>query len=424
MTKDLYSKSAVSAIHSRLAARQLDRDDPLARVREQFVLPAGSIYLCGNSLGPLPRAARARLDRAIDVEWGQDLVRSYNKHGWFSLPEKLGARLARLIGARADEVTVADNTSVSLFKALCAARSLRPGRRKIVTEAGNFPTDGYVMQGLAQLLGDPQPPVLAPREQVLEAIDQDTAVVCLTHVHYRDSAMFDLAAVTGHAHRQGALVVWDLSHSIGAVPVDLDAANADFAIGCTYKYLNGGPGSPAFIYAASRHHRTMQPGLVGWWGHSQPFEFRDEYTPAEGMRSMLTGTGHILGMIALDAALDVFDQVDLSAVRAKSLALSRLFLQRIADRCAGFGVTPCSEAPLESRGSHVALRHPEGYAVIQALIRRQVIGDFRAPDVMRFGLAPLYLSFENVWDAVELLAAVLAGGEWRDEAFQQRAAVT
>ena len=410
--------------NSRAAALQMDLADPLAVARSKFRLPPETIYMCGNSLGPLPRCVAERMTDAIDREWGRDLIRSWNANEWFTLPDRLGARISRLIGAEPNEVTVADSTSVNLFKAVAAARSLRPDRTRIVTEAGNFPTDAYVMQGLSALLRDGEPPRLASREAIIDEIDTDTAVVVLTHVHYRDSAMFDMEVITRHAHACGALIVWDLSHSVGAVPLDLNACNADFAVGCTYKYLNGGPGAPAFLFAAARHHRDMQPGLVGWWGHSKPFDFDDDYAAAPGMRRMLTGTGPILGLIALESALDVFETLDMAEVRRKSIALSRLFLHRVEKKCAGHGLEAVTSLPLEQRGSHVALRHPQGYAIMQALIRRHVIGDFRAPDVIRFGLTPLYLRYQDVWDAVDTLAEVLGSGEWRAADFRSRALVT
>lgn len=419
-----YSRSDVVLPASRADAVAMDAADPLANVRDQFQLPDDTIYLCGNSLGPLAKRAATRLQDGVQRQWGQDLIRSWNANSWFTLPERLAPRIARLIGAEAREVTVADSTSVNLFKVVAAARSLRQGRTRVVTEAGNFPTDAYVLEGLAELMRDPQPPVLARREQLLESIDDDTAVVVLTHVHYKDSALFDMAELTQHAHRHGALIVWDLSHSVGALPVDLNACDADFALGCTYKYLNGGPGAPAFIYAATRHHAAMQPGLVGWWGHAQPFAFDDTYAAGAGMRRMLTGTGSILGMIALEAALEVFDELDMQVLRAKSLALCDLFSRLVEQKCAGHGLSQASALPLAQRGSHIALRHEAGYAIIQSLIRRNVVGDFRAPDVIRFGLAPLFVRFQDVWDAVDALADVLTSGAWRNSALTQRATVT
>ena len=417
-------KMAALTVDPGVDVSEMDRTDPLRHLRASFDLPADTIYLCGNSLGPLPGNVGARLADVVQRQWGESLIRSWNEHSWFVMPERLGARLATLIGAQAHEVTVADSTSVNLFKAACCARGLRPQRRRIVTETGNFPTDAYVLQGLAQLLGPGTEYLAVERDRVLDAVDADTAVLVLTHVHYKDCAMFDMAEVTRRAHARGALVVWDLSHSVGAVCVDLNACNADFAVGCTYKYLNGGPGAPAFIFAAERHHAAMNPGLVGWWGHEQPFEFCDNYSLAAGMRRTLTGTGPILGFATLDAALDIFDNVDMAAVRDKSLRLSSLFLDLVADKCAGFGLKAITERDNTQRGSHVALSHADGFAIMQALIRRKVIGDFRAPNVMRFGLTPLYLRYRDVWDAVEALSQVLRNGEWKSAALRGRTQVT
>ena len=402
----------------------LDRLDPVRAARDRFDLPAGTIYFCGHSLGPLPSGVAARLDDVVARQWATDLIRSWNSNDWFVLPERIGARLARLVGARPHEVTVADSTSVNLFKAACAARALRPGRRRIVTEAGNFPTDAYVLQGLAGLLGPGTEFVAVDRDEVPGAVDEDTAVLVLTHVHYRHAAMFDMTEVTRLAHARGALVVWDLSHSVGAVPVDLNGSEADFAVGCTYKYLNGGPGAPAFIFAAERHHAAMNPGLIGWWGHERPFELSDEFVAAGGMRRMLTGTGPILGLAALDAALDVFDDVSLTELRAKSLALTQLFLDLVEDRCAGHSLSFVSPRHDAQRGAHVAIAHPHGYAVAQSLIGRNVIGDYRAPDVMRFGLPALYTRYRDVWDAVGVLADVLETGAWKAADTGARGAVT
>lgn len=425
----VYSYAVMPSSPPRLApplseVEQLDRQDPLREVIHCFDLPPDTIYLCGNSLGALPKSVPSHLSAVTQQQWGEALIRSWNAHAWFVMPEHISAKLAKLLGADADEVTVADSTSVNLFKATCAAKGLRPGRRKILTEAGNFPTDAYVLQGLARMLGPSARFASAARSDLMSAIDDDTAVVVLTHVHYKDCAMFDMAEVTRQAHAQGALVVWDLSHSVGALPVDLNGCDADFAVGCTYKYLNGGPGSPAFIFAARRHHASMDPGLVGWWGHEKPFEFSDDYAPAPGMRRMLSGTGHILGMAALDAALEIFDTLDMRQVREKSLRMSALFLDLVEQRCAGFGVTAITRRDDAARGSHVAIAHPDGYAIMQALIRRGIIGDFRAPDVMRFGLTPLYLSYRNVWDAVDGLAQVLTSGEWKSADLARRTLVT
>jgi kynureninase len=401
-----------------------DESDPLRSLRDSFDMPRDVLYLCGNSLGPMPVAAGQRGREVVEQQWARDLIRSWNVHDWFGLPERVGARIARLIGARAHEVIVADSTSINLFKAVHAALKLRPKRRAIVAETGNFPTDAYVLQGIARESAGAVELRAVARERVSDAIDEETAVVVLTHAHFLTSELFDLEAVTRKAHSAGALVVWDLSHSVGAVPVELDAANADFAVGCTYKYLNGGPGSPAFIFAAERHHAAIDPGMFGWWGHQKPFELLEDYQPAAGMRRTLTGTASILALSVLDAALDVWDGLDIRDLRQKSIALSSAFIALVEQKCAGLGISLITPQDPARRGSHVALRHENGYAVMQALIARNVVGDFRAPDVIRFGIAPLYTRFRDVWNTVEILADVLGSGEWRKAEFTRRGRVT
>ena len=405
-------------------ADHLDSEDPLGSLRDKFRIPPGLIYLCGNSLGPMPLGAAGRAREVVEREWAEDLIRSWNVHDWFGLPERVGARIARLIGVRPHEVIVADSTSINLFKVVNAALHTRPGRHTILSERGNFPTNAYVLQGIARGSAGATQARAVERAEIPGAIDEDTAVVVLTHVHYRDAAAFDIAAVTRAAHAAGALIVWDLSHSVGAMPVDLAAAGADFAVGCTYKYLNGGPGAPALIFAAERHQAELDPGLCGWWGHQSPFDLVEDYQPARGIRRMLTGTASILALATLDAALDVFDGVDLADVRAKSTRLTSAFIGLAQARLAAFGVTVATPLDPLRRGAHVALRHPEAYAIMQALIARQVVGDFRVPDVMRFGLAPLYTRYRDVWDTVEILADVLVSEEWRKPEFARRGRVT
>lgn len=405
-----------------------DRADPLASFRERFVLPEGVVYLDGNSLGALPKAAAARIKDAVETQWGQDLIRSWNVHRWIDLPQRAGAKIARLIGARANEVVVADSTSVNLFKMLAATLKMRPGRRVILSEPGNFPTDLYVAQGLIEMLGGRYELKLVPGEEIAGAIDDaalgaDVAVVSLTHVNYKSGRIHDMAAVTAKAHAAGALMLWDLAHSAGALPVDLDAANADLAVGCGYKYLNGGPGAPAFLYVAERHQDEIRPPLSGWMGHAHPFTFDVDYEPAAGIARNLCGTPPVLSMSALDAALDVMLEADMGAIRAKSLALGDLFLALVEQRCAAHGFKNGSAARHE-RGSQVGLLHPEGYAVMQALIARGVVGDFRAPDMLRFGFAPLYNRYADVWDAVGALKAVMDERAWDTPKFKTRAAVT
>lgn len=408
----------------RSACEALDRDDPLAHHRRAFVLPEDLIYLDGNSLGPLPRLAQERLRAAADVEWGAGLIRSWNAAGWIEAPRRLGDKIAPLVGARPGEVVVADSTSINVFKLLAGALRLRPGRRTILSEAGNFPTDLYMAQGLIESLGGRHRLRHAEGEAVAAAIDDDTAVVLLTHVNYKSGWMHDMAAMTRAAHAAGALILWDLAHSAGAVPVDLEAAGADLAVGCSYKYLNGGPGAPAFLYIRSGLQPDFPATLSGWMGHAAPFDFDPDYRPAAGIARQLCGTPPILALAALEAALDVWSTADLAAVRAKSVALCELFIARVEDACAGFGLRLASPRNASCRGSQVSFAHPDGYAIMQALIARGVIGDFRAPEVLRFGFTPLYTRFVDVWDAAAVLAEVLKTRAWDDEAYRTRAAVT
>jgi kynureninase len=395
---------------TRRSAEQLDSGDPLRGMRERFTLPEGVVYLDGNSLGALPAATPARVAELVTREWGQGLIRSWNDAGWYDLPRGLGDRIAPLVGAAPGQVVVCDSTSVNLFKVLTAALRLRPDRPVIVSELGSFPTDLYLTEGVGsyrrRLLG-------RDGDTLEELIGADTAVVLLSHVDYRTGRLQDMAAVTELTHRHGALVVWDLCHSAGALPVRLDDCGADFAVGCTYKYLNGGPGSPAFLYAATRHQQDAEQPLTGWFGHAEPFAFEPGYRPAAGIGRFLTGTPPLLSFAALQAALDIWAEVDLDALRAKSLSLSSLFLELTEP----LGLEPVTPAEPEQRGSQVSLRHPQAYQVMQALIARGVIGDFRAPDVLRFGFTPLYLSHADVWDAAEALREVLGSGSWRDPRF-------
>jgi kynureninase len=392
---------------SRADCEAWDTHDPLARVRDEFRLKPGVIYLDGNSLGALTHNSVARARAMIEDEWGRDLIRSWNVHGWFDLPHRLGAKIAPLIGAAADEVLVADSTSVNLFKLASAAAMTRGTRHRIVTESGNFPTDIYVLQGLAELLGGAIEIVAVPRSELLARIDESTFLVVLTHVHYKTAELLELQAITQRAHAQGARMLWDLSHSVGALAVDLGAVRADFAVGCTYKYLNGGPGSPAFLYVRRDLQATLRPGLAAWMGHAAPFEFFDDYQPAPGMARYRSGTPSLIAFAALEGALGIWDHVDVREVRRKSETLSELFIALIEPRT-GSGLSLLSPREAARRGSHVALTHPRGYELMQALIARGVIGDFRAPDVVRFSFTPLYLRYVDVWDAVRILGEVLA----------------
>jgi kynureninase len=399
-------------------ARALDAADPLARFRERFALPEGVIYLDGNSLGALPREVPAALSDAAQRQWGERLIRSWNE-GWIDAPERLGARIAPLIGAGADEVIVGDPTSTHLFKALVAALRHDPKRRVVVSELGNFPTDLHIAEGAVACV-DGATLRAVPRDELAGAIGDDTAVVLLTQVHYKTAERFDLVEWTARAHAAGALMLWDLSHSVGAIPVDLTAANADLAVGCTYKYLNGGPGAPAFLYVARRWQGRLASPLSGWMGHAAPFAFEDAYRPAPGMTRWRISTPPVLGMAALEASLAIWREVDMAALSAKSAALFDI-MAAAGDTLALHCNTARDPA---HRGSHISFRHPHAYELSQALIDRGVIGDFRDPDVLRLGLTPLYLSHEDVWRAGEILGEVLRGEAWREPKYAVRAAVT
>jgi kynureninase len=391
--------------------RDLDRADPLAAIRDRFVLPDGVIYLDGNSLGPLAKAARARIAEVVEREWGQGLIRSWNEAHWIEAPLRVGDKIARLIGARPGEVVVADSTSVNLHKLLVAALRTRPGRTTILSETGNFPTDLYVAEGAAAAISGARVKAVDPAA-VEAAIDTDTAVVLITHVHYKSAARRDMARLTAAAHETGALILWDLSHSVGAVPLDLTGCEADLAVGCGYKFLNGGPGAPAFLYVAERHQAALTPTLTGWMGHAAPFDFSDDWRPATGIARFLTGTPPILGLAGLEAGVDLALEVDGSTLSRKAEALWNLFAEHMETRLASHGFSLQTSRDPALRGSHIAYAHPEGFRIMQALIARGVIGDFREPDVVRFGLTPLYLSFEDIWRAVEILAQIMAEGAW------------
>jgi kynureninase len=399
----------------------LDRRDELAGFRERFALPDGVIYLDGNSLGALPRAVPARLAQVVEAEWGRSLIRAWNEHGWIDLASRVGGKIARLIGAGPDEVIAADSTSVNLFKLIAGALRLRPDRKTVVTEAGDFPTDTYMIEGVLTGFGDARLESVAA-EDLARAIGPDTALVVLTHVHYKSGAIHDMPGITALAHEAGALILWDLSHSAGAMEVDLSASEADLAVGCGYKYLNGGPGAPAWLYVARRHQAALGSPLSGWFGHAAPFDFEERYRPADGIRRFLCGTPAIIGLSALDSALDIFAEVEMSRLRQKARALGELFIDAVER--AGLGLALVGPRDSARRGNQVAFRHEAGYAIMQAMIAAGVIGDFRAPDIMRFGFAPLYLSHAEVWTAAERLAAILRDRIWRDPAFGHRAAVT
>ena len=405
----------------------LDAQDPLAPLREQFALPDGVIYLDGNSLGVLPRATAARVQQVVTHEWGTDLIRSWNTAGWIDLPQRVGNKIAQLVGAGENELVVADSTSVNLFKVLSAALRIvqadAPTRKCIVSERSNFPTDLYIAESLARDHG--MRLVLVEPDEIAQHLNADLAVLMLTQVNYRTGRLHDMAALTKAAHEAGALTVWDLAHSAGALPVDLRGSDADFAVGCGYKYLNGGPGAPAFVWSHPRHAERFWQPLAGWMGHAAPFEFTSNYRPAPGIARYLCGTPPVLSLAALECGVDTVLAADMQALRRKSMALTDLFVELVEARCAGHELQLASPRQAAQRGSQASFAHASsGYPIMQALIARGVIGDFRAPDILRFGFTPLYTRVVDAWDAVEHLVQVLQSGEWREARFNQRAAVT
>ncbi|HLG90432.1 MAG TPA: kynureninase [Alphaproteobacteria bacterium] len=402
----------------------LDRADPLAGFRAEFQLSEDTIYLNGNSLGPLPKAAAQAVRKAAEEEWGAGLVTSWNRAGWFDLPYRLGACLAPLIGAAPDEVVLTDAAGLNLFKAAALALALNPTRKSVVMEGSNFPTNNYMVQGLISFLAQGHRIRFVEKEDILDAIDADTAATILTHVHYRTAHILDMRIITQRAKAVGALTVWDLCHSAGVLDVDLNAAGADLAVGCTYKYLNGGPGSPAFIFMARRHHgKAVQP-LTGWWGHRAPFSFDRDYQPRNGVGQLLTGTQPILSLRAAEAGIDLACRADPKAVRHKAMQLGDLFIRLVEERCGDRGFALESPRLGIERGGHVAFTHPQGYPIMRALIARGVIGDFRAPTTLRFGFSPLFLRYRDVWRAVETLADIMERELWTDPAYQAAEAVT
>lgn len=393
-----------------------------AATRAAFDLPEGVIYLDGNSLGVLPRGAAARVERTIRGEWGERLIRAWNDAGWMTQPARAGDRIARLIGAPGGSVVVGDTLSIKVYQALAAALALRPGRRIVLSDSGNFPTDLYIAQGLLDTLGQGHELRVVAPEEVAGAITEEVAATLLTEVDYRTGRLHDMAALTRAAHDAGALAIWDLAHSAGAIPVDVTRADADFAVGCTYKYLNGGPGAPAFIYVAPRHAGVARPALAGWMGHEAPFAFDAAYRPGAGIERMRVGTPPVIALAALEAALDVWDMADIRDVRAASLRLSERFIAEVEAQCPALELASPRDGA--RRGSQVSFRHPQAYPVMAALIDRGVIGDVRAPDILRFGFTPLYLSEDEVVRAAGVLAQIMREGTWREARFQQRQAVT
>jgi kynureninase len=407
---------------SRQQCLERDRSNPYAPARARFALPEGTIYLDGNSLGAPPGATAARLSAVVTKEWRTDLITSWNKHEWHTSPQRVGGKIARLIGAQPHEVVAADSTSVNLFKVLVAAARLRPDRRVIVTEAANFPTDTYLVQSVAELLGlDIR---MVERHHLGEAIGDDTAIVTATHVDYRSGALLDLRRLTEQAHAAGSLVVWDLSHSSGVVPVHLDTDDVDFAVGCGYKYLNGGPGAPAFAFVAERLIGSVRQPLTGWHGHADPFAMTNDYEPAPGIDRLLVGTAPVLGMAALEEGINAYDGIDVDVLREISMSLTQTFIGLVDERLGGHGFEVFSPRDPFGRGSQVALAHEHAYPIVQCLVDRGVIGDFRRPNLLRFGFAPLYIRHIDVYDAVDILANVMAEQAWDRPEFHARKTVT
>lgn len=419
----------ISALTSRAACVTADVNDPLAHFRDQFSLPEGMIYLDGNSLGARPKAARERASQVLEQEWGEDLIGSWNKHHWFDLPVRIGDKIGQLLGGGSGNTVATDTTSINVFKVLAAAIRIQqqdhPTRRVIISERENFPSDLYVAEGIVKFLDSGyELRLIDDEESLTAALGDDVAVVLLTQVNYRTGKLWDMGPITAQVQASGALAIWDLCHSAGALPIDLTSANADFAVGCTYKYLNGGPGSPAFVWVAPRHQARAEQPLSGWWGHERPFDMAVSFEPAPGARSFLVGTQPILSLATMEVGIDIALSVDEAQLREKSLALTSLFIALVEERLAGHPLTLITPRDGSRRGSHVSFRHPEGFAVVNALIANGVVGDYREPEVMRFGFTPLYLSYADVWDAVETLRDVLDNEAWNTEAFKRRGAVT
>lgn len=393
-----------------------------AATKDLFHLPEGIVYLDGNSLGPLPKTAAARVAKTVEAEWGQMLIAGWNKAGWMDKPMSVGNRIARLIGAEANSVAMGDTLSIKVYQALASALEMNAPRKVILSDSGNFPSDLYMAQGLCRTLGAGYDLKIVAPEQVHDAIDETVAVTLITEVDYRTGRKHDMAAITAKAHSMGALTIWDLAHSAGAFPVELAKAGADFACGCTYKYLNSGPGGPAFIYVAPRHQDRAQPALSGWQGHDAPFDFDITYRPAPGAERMRVGTPPILQLAALEASLDIWDSVDMNALRRASLGLTDQFIAGVEAACPT--LTLATPRDHKDRGSQVSFRHPEGYAIMQAVIARGVIGDFRAPDILRFGFTPLFVGASEVDAAVATLADVMANDLWDRPEYKTRKKVT
>ena len=405
--------------------KYLDKQDPLSRYREEFFLPKNTIYFDGNSLGPVPKKTIKNLNKTINEEWGKDLINSWNKANWINLPQTLGDKIAPLLGAKSGEVVVVDSTSLNLFKVLTSALRLNKNRKKIVSESTNFPSDLYILEGVNGMLNNHYECQLIDDDINFEKyIDSSTAVVMLSHINYKTGRISDMKKITDYAHQQGALVVWDLSHSVGVIPMDLHNIGVDFAVGCTYKHLNGGPGAPGFLYVHSDLIAIVSQPLSGWLGHSDPFAFEAKYTPANNINKFICGTPSILSYKAVESALDIFDEISLEQVREKSIQLSELFIKLIQQECGDFGFELFSPIDAALRGSQISYKHENAYPIMQSLISRGIIGDYREPNILRFGISPLYMRYEDVWSAIICLKNIMQLNEWDSSNFKIRNYVT
>ena len=404
----------------------LDKIDPLAKVRDEFSLPQNLIYFDGNSLGPLPKCTIHALEKMIKKEWGNGLISSWNKENWINMPRELGNKIAPLVGAKLGEVIVVDSTSVNLFKVLTSALLLNKNRRVIVSEAENFPSDLYILEGVNKMFGESYERHLIEEGdyEIDKYIDTSTAVVMLSHVNYKTGRISDIKRITSIAHEKGALVIWDLSHSVGVMPLYLHDCGVDFAVGCTYKHLNGGPGAPGFLYVHKSLIEKVSQPLTGWMGHIQPFEFVVNYQPANDICKYICGTPPIIAYKAIESGLTVFEQVSMNVVREKSIKLSEMFIQLMQQECIKFGFELFSPRNAEQRGSQVSFTHGNGFSIMQTLISHSVVGDFRQPNILRFGFSPLYMRFKDVWDAVICLREIMQTKEWQSEQFNKRGYVT
>lgn len=403
----------------------LDAADPLAAKRDEFLIPANTIYLNGNSLGPLTKHAQRRTQEVLETQWGQDLIASWNKHDWIDLPIATGEKIAKLIGSAPGQVICCDSVSVNLFKLLACCLQLRPGRTQILSQADNFPTDLYVAQGLESLLDSARCTLKTVKADAIEeSLNEEVAVLLLTEVNFRSGDRHNMQRLTQLAHEHGALVIWDLSHSVGVLPLELDAWDVDFAVGCGYKYLNGGPGAPAFIYANANHHAAIKQPVQGWMGHAEPFAFDPDYRPAPGVTQFLSGTPPILSLAALDAALGVFADIEISEVYAKSVLLAETFLALLADRKELQELQFESKADPERRGTQLAFSHPQAYRICRALNKQGVVVDFRSPNTIRFGFSPLFLRFADIWQAIQVLADILSQQSYLADEFGKALKVT